>query len=145
MGGEITRERLAETLHRLDYQRPDTTGRHAFELADALLALLAPALDAARREERERLKHEEHGWLIERRHEETGGIAKWWDGLGPNTWTTNAAKAVRFARRSDAEAVIELARGHEFTTGMVGAFATEHTWSDIRALRALAPTDGRAG
>lgn len=65
---------------------------------------------------------DEHGWLIER-----ASPPRWWDGAYSNTWTTDSTIAVRFARKRDAEAVLELLR--RFATQMDDATTTEHLWN----------------
>jgi len=60
----------------------------------------------------------ETAWLIERTP--SNGIPHWWTG---GAWTTDSLAAVRFARRCDAEAVIENVLGQFYKTT-----ATEHQW-----------------
>lgn len=60
----------------------------------------------------------ETGWLIER--VPSTGVPHWWDGCG---WTTNSLAAVRFARKCDAQAVIDNVMGAFYKTT-----ATEHQW-----------------
>lgn len=69
----------------------------------------------------------ETGWLIELR----GGPPQWWylgeDGEDGQGWTSDSLKALRFARKQDAEAYIG-------NVGWTEAFATEHEWatSEVR-------------
>jgi hypothetical protein len=64
----------------------------------------------------------ETGWLIELR----GQSPQWWylgdDGEDGQGWTRDSLKALRFARKQDADAYIE-------NVGWTGAFASEHEWS----------------
>lgn len=59
---------------------------------------------------------DENGWLIEQR----GNVPCWWDGEGE--WTTDSRKALRFARKQDAETYID-------EVGWTEAFASEHIWT----------------
>lgn len=65
----------------------------------------------------------ESGWLIELR----GQSPQWWylgdDGEDGQGWTSDSIKALRFARKQDAEAYIA-------DVGWTEAFASEHMWSD---------------
>lgn len=75
---------------------------------------------------------DEVGWLIEKKHDLLYGRESWWCGM---VWiqesatrkerfydfTTESTRAVRFARKKDAEAVIELYDLRE-------CIATEHAW-----------------
>ncbi len=70
---------------------------------------------------------EETGWLIELRQPKAEFISArpaWWGDTGGDVlgWTEDHAKAVRFARKQDAEMVIA-------DIGWTEAFATEHMWS----------------
>lgn len=66
-----------------------------------------------------RLRSEERGWLIELK----GTTPTWCFSLyGDDTWTADAARALRFARKQDAESVIN-------EIGWTEAFASEHVWS----------------
>lgn len=47
----------------------------------------------------------ERAWLIERSASISGSRASWWTGRSLTDFTFDAGKAVRFARREDAEAV----------------------------------------
>lgn len=71
---------------------------------------------------------DETAWLIELR----GNVPKWWSleyRPGPN-WTQDANRALRFARKEDADAYI-------WDIGWTEAFATEHMWPTPRPLPAL--------
>ena len=72
---------------------------------------------------------EETGWLIERSN---GSQPLWWGPpcsrwewqqalIAPDQWTADASKALRFARREDAEAMIRF-------EGLQHAIATDHMW-----------------
>jgi hypothetical protein len=77
---------------------------------------------------------EQTGWLIERRANHTNQPI-WYSVLActewdwkqaidpPMLWTTDASKALRFARQTDAEAFIKF-------KGFQHALATEHMWCD---------------
>ena len=71
----------------------------------------------------------EAGWLVEHYASKRGEyLAEWlvgwpaFDDSAPETWTKDSAKAIRFARREDAEQVIQ-------ALGWTEARATEHVWS----------------
>ena len=70
-----------------------------------------PMTDAAR----------DAAWLIEWPAEESMP-ARWWNPLPNMGWVTDATRAVRFARKDDAEAYIHCGR-HQFVAGVI---ATEH-------------------
>lgn len=70
----------------------------------------------------------ETGWLIERLSPPewyAGGPCTRWQWRheidAPDLWTTDASKALRFARKQDAETLIHF-------EGYIGAIATEHQW-----------------
>ena len=63
---------------------------------------------------------EETGWLVELK----GTQPTWLENVfGDDTWTADASKAIRFARKRDAEHVIA-------EVGWTEAFASEHIWCD---------------
>jgi hypothetical protein len=62
---------------------------------------------------------EERGWLIEW-PPSPDHQPRWWH--PKHGWTVDASRAIRYARREDAEAAIESGR----LVG--GAFASEHSW-----------------
>lgn len=67
----------------------------------------------------------ESGWLIEI---VMGGRAWWWmadNGCG-RQWTTDANEAIRFARKLDAERLIQ--RLGSTRVDFRGAYATDHMW-----------------
>lgn len=68
---------------------------------------------------------EETGWLAELK-----GSAPSWAVLNPNDyddhWTTDSTKAIRFARREDAQAFID-------HNGWTAVFPSEHIWDHDRA------------
>lgn len=83
---------------------------------------------------------DEGAWLIETaalRNQDVI-VPHWWTGLYPNSvsWTTDANRAVRFARKQDAEAVI-----HGMGDVFERPFATEHVWADLHPAPAV--TDER--
>ena len=70
----------------------------------------------------------EAGWLVEHYASKRGEyLAEWltgwpaFDDSAPETWTKDSAQALRFARREDAEQVIQ-------ALGWTEARATEHVW-----------------
>lgn len=67
---------------------------------------------------------EETGWLIELQGEPS---PTWWGRVdnedGVNGWTTDHAKAIRFARAQDAQAIID-------EVGWTRAIPTDHMWCD---------------
>lgn len=65
----------------------------------------------------------ETGWLIERGQSEHQSPTMWW--CGGTEWSDDAAKAVRFARRVDAERVV--AAESSYVGDPIGR-VTEHTW-----------------
>lgn len=77
----------------------------------------------------------ERAWLIELK-----GTTPSWAIVNPNDydehWTTDSARALRFARKVDAEAYI----AH---IGWTEAFASEHVWDDGRRSSAPAPETWR--
>jgi hypothetical protein len=85
--------------------------------------LYARPLDAALRG-----RVEETGWLIELK-----GNTPSWAVVNPRDydehWTTDSTKAIRFARRQDAQAYID-------HIGWTEAFPSEHIWDEPRAARA---------
>src|SRR5262245_54381481 len=109
---------------------------------DTIATALARAWDA-------RGEADETGWLIEWSPgpDHAGDRrARWWDGAGPDTYTFDAAKAVRFVRREDAQAVIRLGYGNQHAVKMMDAQATEHVWVDaIRAATTSGTGEGRDG
>jgi hypothetical protein len=74
----------------------------------------------------------ETGWLIELK----GGTPSWFQLGDGDNWTSDSLKALRFARKQDADAYIE-------DIGWTEAFASEHEWSDRRAALP-SPSLGRA-
>lgn len=73
----------------------------------------------------------ETGWLIEKQPVDgdgkwTGGIV-WWDGIG---WTTVADRAIRYARKLDAERALHAARSYDGAHAAIlfGAYVLEHQW-----------------
>lgn len=66
----------------------------------------------------------ETGWLIERNID---NLTHWYavDDNHESKWIRDASKAVRFARKVDAEAIIRLK-----ALAYRGATATEHSWSE---------------
>lgn len=74
---------------------------------------------------------EEVAWLIELR----GNVPSYFQLAHDDDWTADHNKAVRFARREDAEAAIEY-------YGWTEAFASEHIWDDGLALRRPAQPSG---
>jgi hypothetical protein len=99
-------------LAELDYPGVGTQMQRVTEAADAL-----DELDAS--------KARETGWLVELK----GAVPMWWalpapGGLsGDPEWTADSLKALRFARKQDAEAYAD-------DQGWTEAFASEHEWSD---------------
>lgn len=65
----------------------------------------------------------ETGWLIERAGDERP------DFWTPAGWTFHAAEALRFARKADAEAMIEAADLRSQARRSEDVFASEHQWS----------------
>lgn len=65
---------------------------------------------------------QQYGWLAELK-----GVSPRWAFLNPmdydEHWTTDASKALRFARREDAQAFID-------HSGWTAVFPTEHVWDD---------------
>ena len=74
----------------------------------------------------------ESGWLIEMSLESVGGPPCWWTGKFKtgylDSWSSNPIEVVRFARKEDAERVINGTLKKYFKA----ARATEHQWSDKR-------------
>lgn len=67
------------------------------------------------------MSSDEYGWLIELR----GSRPQWLENVYlDETWTYDAAKALRFARKQDAEHVIN-------EIGWTEAFASEHVWCAV--------------
>jgi hypothetical protein len=69
----------------------------------------------------------ETGWLLEQK---LNGWSWWWTGTrieGCRIWTTDASRAVRFARKEDAERTRDVLRKYG-VAGMLEAIATEHMW-----------------
>lgn len=64
----------------------------------------------------------ETGWLLERL---VGNSPVWFDGTSQNHWTCDSIKAVRFARKQDAETIRDMLG---MNTGLW--VATEHEWCD---------------
>lgn len=64
----------------------------------------------------------EYGWLVEIAY--TDGTPHWWSGRGgDDCWTKNSLDAIRYARKEDAEKVIEY-----FGWTSPPVIATEHQW-----------------
>lgn len=71
--------------------------------------------------------HTETGWLIETR--DSNGKPRWWgdlDGDGLATWTADSFKAIRFARKEDAERAINAAECLDVMR--TECAATHHLW-----------------
>lgn len=110
-----------------DY-RTESPGSHAYRMAeeihDAILALVPARVEA--------VDHiADAGKMVEPRVSDTGWLIECkpsvsrtpqWFHL-EEEWVTDASKALRFARKQDAEAFIE-------HTGWTETFASEHMWSD---------------
>jgi hypothetical protein len=70
----------------------------------------------------------ELGWLIERY---VGDVTMWWTGESPaydpvtwwRSWTTDSLKAIRFARKEDAQRIIEFLGNYAFNAKPI-----EHMW-----------------
>jgi hypothetical protein len=81
---------------------------------------------------------EQTGWLVERDGKWWGPTCSQWQwehaltGCEPPLWTSDANKALRFARQEDAEAFIR------WKSLSGGAKATEHIWIDNVPLDAAA-------
>ena len=86
-------------------------------IARALMAAAKEADEAATMRE-----SGQYGWLAELK-----GANPRWAFLNPmdydEHWTTDASKALRFARREDAQAFID-------HSGWTSVFPTEHVWDD---------------
>lgn len=94
-----------------------------FDEIESLLAS-APSPVEENREERE------SAWLIELPNG-YGSFPTWWDGRGDDTFTHKSTDAVRFARREDAERVLEwivFRSPHRNSRDRSDAIVTEHIW-----------------
>ena len=130
-----------------DYKRDELTkdfGQPRFdmwtEIVEALRSIPAPAdgrgdqMFASPSCPQEPVK-DETAWLVEMK----GSTPSWavcFAGDYDDHWTTDSTKALRFARKADAEAFIAW-------NGWTEAFASEHMWDDARtALLAGTPPSG---
>lgn len=112
---------IEDLCHNREIRMPETTARFHYDMAVAYRSTLIPAKPAV--EVVEALK-DETAWLIELR----GNEPKWWSLLQEPEpdWTRDASKALRFARKQDAEAYIN-------DIGWTEAFASEHMWPSHRS------------
>lgn len=86
------------------------------------------------------------GWLVEwRYHGSVQWLYLWAVAGGGFSFTADASKALRLARREDAEAVLEWARDMDLKRGLHSStfLVTEHVWESAHA--ALAASDPQKG
>jgi len=86
------------------------------------------------------------GWLVEwRYHGSVQWLYLWAVAGGGFSFTADASKALRLARREDAEAVLEWARDMDLKRGLHSStfLVTEHVWESAHA--ALAASDPQRG
>jgi hypothetical protein len=157
---EITQaaaEAWQELVEYDDRTSPEEYPDMALITRDELNAFMQRAIDLGRAQALEEAAKVDAGWLVE---EEFGDIIHW-IALSQDKWplfktrlrrerlemdqyispvlrVKDAAKALRFARKEDAEAFIAL-----FDRFLLHAKATEHIWDDDLTIRALKDRAGK--
>lgn len=111
----------------------DETARHVSRLLDHLARETARA-DAAEKEAKA-LREVETGWLIERGDSEVCAPLYWG---GVHGWTTDNLKAIRYARREDAQAEADWSESEATYKARIA----EHQWVPARATLAQPAADG---
>ena len=96
-----------------------------------LIAILEPTPEAMAVDREKIVEVRETGWLIELKPSVVT-TPVWFQLVSDDDWTSDASKALRFARKQDAEAYIE-------SVGWTGAFSSEHEWSDPPLLGSKQP------
>lgn len=127
---EEAEKRALRAIHDADGRGMVGRGRNHLHQRVAR-AILSAARDEGRAEGLggERAATRQTGWLVEHYASKRGEyLAEWLNGWpafddgAPEIWTKDSAKAIRFARREDAEQVIQ-------ALGWTEARATEHVWA----------------